>query len=408
MSTMLSAGARNAELTSARLGVIHFLSTLQVNEPELSDMLRDASRLIPAGSAVLNQVLDMAATGGKKAAIGPKASAAVNSINQKISNWLADKFGASSEDVDAVIRYLERQLPSLIESLQEAITKEAGKALGGGILDVGSNLLSGITATISYYELKDLGTKTRLEPGHPALLAEMITKKIGHAALIGLAEAAKQAVQTTLGVVSAGASLIVEIVVGVITAILKFAVRLAEALRLTRLFAEAKKHWERSKGKSDGLHQEPEAFQEWFGKAIESAPISACLVMNSHVAGGPTTFLQIMSWTTDDDPKKIQNEFDAGVVYLNKLKETSARLFREYKGNEISSSNPSYKALLEHAKEIDLIASEGAGGLSGLWGLRAYLFKVANGGGKVGAVGGFALRHYGQQSTVHRIVPPKK
>jgi hypothetical protein len=397
MSTAASfAIARSAHLNNARLGVVHFVSRLQVDTAEdaMGDLHTRVAALVQG--KVLKQAVDLATR-------VPEVEKHLNSITETVKRWLADRFGASPEDVQLVVSFLKKELPGVIDNIKEAVAREAGGTLTLGLPEIGYKLYTAVDQAITYYNLNEMSKSAKLESGHPALVADAITRHVLRSSLVGLAEAAKKAALLVLAGVSAGASLIVEKIADVIEALLRFAVRLCESLMLSRLFRSAKQHW-LQKDQPDSIHANPEGFQEWFKPAIGKTPIVASLVMNCGVAGDAMAFLQVCTDGGEGAGAPIsQGEFDSGVAYLNKLKASAAAFIRDYQKNiKIVSDYDVYKALLKHAGEIDLIQKEASSG----W--RSQLFQFANSGSKKGKVAGWALRKLGQQSTVHTIAAPKK
>ncbi|HKZ72848.1 MAG TPA: hypothetical protein VJ011_02220 [Steroidobacteraceae bacterium] len=384
----ITAAGRAEELDNARLGVVFFLSTLTVLEPEstLTEMHKTVADFVKS-KAGGRFAPEMELIGKGAAAI----DGTVNSIAAAIKKWLCERFKISEIDAEVAAQHLRKNLPGLIASIKK-IVEDEGKSLGG-LGDVAGGLYKAITKTVEHFSLRHKAEGVVMESGHPDLIASSIRSSVARSALIGLAEAALAGAKMLLAAFTAGVGEIINKIAGVIEAILRFAVRFCEARTLARLFDKAKQHW-MQKHQPDAIHKSPGEFVAWFKRAIDQSPIVASLVMNCGIAGDALRFLQVC--TVDRGSVTItitKSQYDTGVTYLNALKSSASGFIREYQEQvPITSKDKMCASLLAHAGDIGLVQKEAASA----W--RAQLFAWSNSGGKAGSVLGWAMRKAGLQS----------
>jgi len=385
---MPAPASRSAELENSRLGVIFFLGNLRVDfSPEQS-----ASELVDKGLETLKGKVGS----GKVMSAANKVGGAVKGLETKVNEieiavqrWLVQKFNVDAGDAKLATGYFKTALPSLIYGIYGEVTATASDFK---VTDMASGLLTGISKTVEYFDLRHMGKGVAMESGHPDLVASSIRRSVAKSALEGLAEAALAGAKVALAGLTAGVGLIINKVAGVIELILRFAVRFCDALDLRRIFADAQGKWA-TRGQADSIQKDPGEFTTWFKKTIDLAPVVAALVMNCGIAGDAMRFLQM---TTGDGAVITQGQFDKGVTYLNGLKSAAGDLIMDVQdAMRIWSPDKMCASLLKHAGEIGLVQKES----SSSW--RAWIYSTTQQNTTKAKVLNWALDKLGyKQSTV--------
>lgn len=342
---------RAAELESSRLGVIYFLGNLQVDfSPEASatDLKNKALAVLKAKAGDGRIAAAATRVGGVVEAIDTR----VNEVALAIQHWLVGKFEVSQSDAELAVQHVRYNLPPLIYGIHGELDKTAGSYPVTGIA---SGLVTAVSKSIEFFNLKHTGKGVALESGHPDIVAASIRRSVAKDALVGLAEAALAGAKAALATFTGGAGLIVNKIAGVIELLLRFAVRFCDALGLRKVFADAREKWACHK-QSDAIQTSAGEFADWFKQVVGRSPICAALVMNCGIAGDAMRFLQVI---TSRGIVVTQGQFDKGVTYLNALKASAGDLIMQVQLDmRIWSPDAMTAALLKHAAEIGLVQKE--------------------------------------------------
>lgn len=380
--------SRGGELEHSRLGVIYFLGKLQVDfSPEASATEMKNKALAALQGKVGSGKVMKAATkvGGLVEGIDKQ----VNEIAKTIQEWLVGKFNVAASDAELAVQHVRYNLPTLIKEIVSEITS-TGKS--GDIKDLASGLVTAVSKSIDYFNLRHAGKGVVLESGHPDIVAQSIKHSIGRDALIGLAEAAFAGAKMALAAATSGVGEIINKIASVIKLLLEFAVRFCDALELRKVFADAKQKWA-IHNQSDAIQKSPNGFAGWFQETVDHSPVCAALVMNCGVAGDAMSFLQVL---TTSGTVVTQGQFDKGVTFLNALKSSASDLIMAIQEDmRIFSEDKIVSSLLTHAGEIGLVQKEA----NSSW--RARIFGWTNQEGTKSKAANWVLNKLGyKQSTV--------
>ena len=380
--------SRGGELEHSRLGVIYFLGKLQVDfSPETSATEMKNKALAALQGKVGSGKVMKAATkvGGLVEGIDKQ----VNEIAKTIQEWLVGKFNVAASDAELAVQHVRYNLPTLIKEIVNEITS-TGKS--GDIKELASGLVTAVSKSIDYFNLRHAGKGVVLESGHPDIVAQSIKHSIGRDALIGLAEAAFAGAKMALAAATSGVGEIINKIASVIKLLLEFAVRFCEALELRKVFADAKQKWAIHK-QNDAIQKSPNGFAAWFQETVDQSPVCAALVMNCGVAGDAMSFLQVL---TTSGTVVTQGQFDKGVTFLNALKSSASDLIMAVQEDmRIFSDDKIVSSLLTHAGEIGLVQKEA----NSSW--RARIFGWTNQEGTKSKAANWVLNKLGyKQSTV--------
>jgi len=381
--------SRGGELEHSRLGVIYFLGKLQVDfSPEDSATeMKDKALAALQGKVGSGKIMKAATkVGGLVEGIDKQ----VNEIAKTIQEWLVGKFNVAASDAELAVQHVRYNLPTLIKEIVSEITS-TGKS--GDMKAVASGLVTAVSKSIDYFNLRHAGKGVVLESGHPDIVAQSIKHSIGRDALIGLAEAAFAGAKLALAAATSGVGEIINKIASVIKLLLEFAVRFCDALGLKKVLADAKKKWTIHK-QSDAIQKSPGEFADWFQETVHHSPVCAALVMNCGVAGDAMSFLQVL--TDQGNTVVTQGQFDKGVTFLNALKSSASDLIMAVQEDmRIFSEDKMVSSLLKHAGEIGLVQKEA----NSSW--RARIFGWTNQTGNKSKAANWVLNKLGyKQSTV--------
>ncbi|HEV2441892.1 MAG TPA: hypothetical protein VGT07_05180 [Steroidobacteraceae bacterium] len=379
--------SRAGELEHSRLGVIYFLGKLQVDfSPEASatEMKNKALAALQGTKVGGGKVMKAAKkVGGLVEGIDQE----VNSIAKSIQEWLVGKFNMSASTAELAVQHVRYNLPGLISDIKDEL------AGGSEVTNIAKGLVTAVSKSIEYFNLRHAGQGVALELGHPDIIASSIKHSVAMDALTGLRDAAIAGAKTALAAATAGIGEIINKIAGVIQVLLEFAVRFCDALELRKVLADAKQKWSTHK-QSDAIQTQPDKFADWFQETVHASPVCAALVMNCGVAGDAMSFLQVL--TDQGNTVVTQGQFDKGVTFLNALKSSASDLINAVQEQmRIWSEDKMVASLLTHAGEIGLVQKEA----NSSW--RARIFGWTNQTGNKSKAANWVLNKLGyKQSTV--------
>ena len=383
--------SRGGELEHSRLGVIYFLGKLQVDfSPEASvTELKNQALAALQGKVGSGRIMKAATKVGN---VVEKADKEVNEIAKSIQEWLVGKFNVEAATAELAVQHVRYNLPTLISQIKDEIT-----GAGSDTKDLAMGLVTAVSKSIEYFNLRHAGQGVVLESGHPDIIATSIMNSVARDALKGLGEAAFAGAKMALSAATAGVGEIINKIAGVIKLLLEFAVRFCDALELKKVLADAKNKWTTHKQK-DAIQKSPGEFADWFQEVVHHSPVCAALVMNCGVAGDAMSFLQVL--TDQGNTVVTQGQFDKGVTFLNALKSSASDLIMAIQEDmRIFSEDKIVSSLLKHAGEIGLVQKEA----NSSW--RARIFGWTNQEGNKSKAANWVLNKLGyKQSTVLRRV----
>ena len=383
--------SRGGELEHSRLGVIYFLGKLQVDfSPEASvTELKNQALAALQGKVGSGRIMKAATKVGN---VVEKVDKEVNEIAKSIQEWLVGKFNVEAATAELAVQHVRYNLPTLISQIKDEIT-----GAGSDTKDLAMGLVTAVSKSIEYFNLRHAGQGVVLESGHPDIIATSIKNSVARDALKGLGEAALAGAKMALSAATAGVGEIINKIAGVIKLLLEFAVRFCDALELKKVLADAKNKWTTHKQK-DAIQKSPGEFADWFQEVVHHSPVCAALVMNCGVAGDAMSFLQVL--TDQGNTVVTQGQFDKGVTFLNALKSSASDLIMAIQEDmRIFSEDKIVSSLLKHAGEIGLVQKEA----NSSW--RARIFGWTNQEGTKSKAANWVLNKLGyKQSTVFKRI----
>ena len=333
----------HANLMHSRLGVIYLFSRLETDTSIFKIALE-------GGLAVTGAALGFAGASVKDGGLGNDAASAAGSIMGSVgvvvdAGVIADAKDATMGERDPTRRtmfqrvrqYFENFIKSVVESLKEkfgdidtgaaaiknlinvcmsSFAANAAPGLGAALdiaQGVGKTLQSAITRLNTWKQ----GKGVAILSGHPGVIVDSIKRSMNLSICEGLYTTLKGAGKAAMLGASAGASLIVDVVIAIAEMVIKIVWRVAELTHMRKFFAQAAEYW-KEKDLPTAIHRRPYAFEHWFKKNALNVPTLSVLTLNSGICGDKMHFLKMY----DDDAKTALSpaDFQRGAAFVDELK----------------------------------------------------------------------------------------
>jgi hypothetical protein len=353
------------DLVNARLGVVYLFGNMGV-ESNLFNVLLEGG-LDAAGSVLKFGGAEGAATNLKTVMVPGKAlldatetgahtarasSPEAATLLQRVKRWLADfaaKVWRALAEKFGDIGPLVSSIKNLVNVLAGVFLKKAAPFIGAG-LDIAKGAVNTIDSSMVLFKSWMRGRGVEIAQGHPATIVASITRAMKLSLFEGLYQMLKGAGAAAMAGASAGATVIVDLLIALAETLVKLIWRIVEITRMDRFFKQAGEFW-RNREASTAIHRHPLEFGRWYKEAALNLPAISILTLNSGICGDKMRFLQMFK----DDGKQIsQGEFDRGVRFVDGLKPWGAEYLGKC-GYSFQASSKFVGGLLdfsaEHAKQ---------------------------------------------------------
>jgi hypothetical protein len=342
-------GARpemHENMISSRLGVVYLFSHTSVN-PKLFNVILEGGLAI-AGSAISyagvgtsdgglgntsakaaavsmpiamivgNDIIDGAWSGSQQHIVQPAIRGKLESLAAAIRRWFTEFANGLIETIGAKFTC---EIPgALITRLTTSICNIVLDVTSAGIVSGAVDTFKGTIATAdaaitkikSWYSARNV----EFASGHPTTVVDAINRGMMMSLGEGMWQLLKGIANIGVAFGSAGAGLIMGIVIAAAEMFAKILYRLYEVSHMRTFFQQAAEHW-RNKDDPNALHMRPFAFARWYRKFVLNSPALAILTLNSGVCGDKMIYLSMFRDT--DTPIKPE-EFMAGARHLDSLK----------------------------------------------------------------------------------------
>lgn len=351
-----------AGMQNARLGVIYLWQGTTVDSPLASVIL---SGVMGAASAlagvkdinipVPDLATDFAAIGGQSAIDVREGSS--KGLWATIKAWAEDfvrKVWEKIKDIFGDLAEMTGQLKKIAVFVTQQVFKSLAPVIGGAV-----GLAQGLwKMTVAFCEKLSnwlAAREVKLVQGHPTTLVKNIESGITRALLEGIYETAKSAASIALNAASWGGAAIVDAVVAVVEAATKIIWRIAEILIIRRFCKKAKQFWT-ARNESNSIHLDSLKFDHWLKGTTSKIPVIAAVTYGTGIAGDKMRFLQMY---TGEGAVISQDQFDAGVKYLDQMKRAGSRLL-ERSDMKFRSTDKVIEGLLKLAQRHDAVAAQGS------------------------------------------------
>jgi hypothetical protein len=256
-----------------------------------------------------------------------------HSVFEKIQHWLHDfaekvintlrkKFGSVNFIREFAFSLVKLGGTLILKALNHAALTTAfgsGVEMAQGVLKTGEAIY---TRFKSWYMSRDV----ELSFGHPSTVVSSIHRAMTMSIFEGLYKTIKGASSIALAGLTAGASLIINLVVAITEMIIKLIWRKVEVCKMEKCFAEANELWDR-RGDRDAPQKQPLTFATWYNDHVLNLPSLAILTLNSGICGDKLTWLSlydsdrdIANETPEATVARFQSKYNAGVEFLDSLK----------------------------------------------------------------------------------------
>ena len=363
-------------LINDRLGVLYLFNHVSVN-PKLFNVILEGG-LAVVGNSLTFAGADVTANewgGGLGDMAAKRGGAAMQSVmvvggpiidgswNATLSTVVKPAMRATLDKWAVTIRnWFTEFVNSLITKLKETWKCELPAAAVTGILNsicsmvlasTQSGVVSGVVDTTKGAILTVDSVMTRVSAwksgqnvsfvsGHPAAVSDAILRGMNMNIGEGLWKLLKGAGNIGIAFGTAGAGLIMGIVIAAAEMIAKIIFRLFEVTHMRRFIEKASEHW-RNRTRADSIHLHPFAFGKFYWKHAVIAPALAVLTLNSGICGSKMSWLSMFK----EDGNPISTEaFRDGAAHVDSLKVWGADYLRN-SGFAFSSSDEMVGSLLK-------------------------------------------------------------
>ncbi len=341
----------HADLVNARLGVLYLFGNMDVDSNLFNVVLEgglsaaggvlgyagastESGGLGNAAASIASTNLTTAMIPGsvilnaaEGAAYETRVSPEVRGVAQRVKAWLtqlAEKVWTTMKEKFGDIALTLSAVKNLVNICMGVFFKAAAPFVSGA-MSTAKGLVNVIDAAFVRFRAWLQGRKVELAKGHPTVVISSIKQAMTLSLFQGLYQTLKGVGDMAMTTLSAGASMIVNVIVALGEMLIKVIWRLVEISHMDKVFQQAAAYW-RNRDANDALHKRPFAFNAWFREAALRNPALSILTLNSGICGDKMIYLSMF---TDGGREISKGEFEAGVRFVDNLKPWGA----EYLGN---------------------------------------------------------------------------
>lgn len=333
-------------MVNSRLGVVYLFSHMGVN-PKLFNLFLegglsitsgfvsyagtkvvdgglgnvDASltaKIMPNVMTVGTDVIDNAWSSSQTHVVQPALRGKLESLAQAIRNWFAD---FAKRVLETLRQKWNCELPgamvkSVTNSVCSAVLSVTSAGIVSGAVDTTKGVIASVDAIMTKVNAWKSSRDVEFASGHPSTVVDSINRGMIMSIGEGLWQLLKGIGNIGIAFGTAGAGLIMGVVIAGAEFLVKLFYRLYEVLHMQRFFGEAGEHW-RNRLSPDALHRRPFAFASWYRKYALNTPPLAVLTLNSGICGDKMIYLSMFR---NEDAPITTAEFTAGAKHLESLK----------------------------------------------------------------------------------------
>ena len=377
------------QLQNARLGVIYLFGHLQVDSNIFNVLLEGG---LNAAGGVLGYAGASTSSGGlgsslassvstnlttamipgkvildaaEGAAYETRITPATRPLAERVKAWFTEFARKVWETVkekfsDPTLTFAA--VKNLVNVCMSSFLQTAAPFVSGGI-DITKGLVNTIDAAFVRFRAWLQGRKVELSKGHPTVVVSSIQRAMTLSLFEGLYQMLKGAGDIAASTFTAGASMIIKVVVALSEMLIKMIWRMFEISHMDKVFRQAAAFW-RGRESGDALHKRPFEFTHWYRKSALNSPALAILTLNSGICGDKMVYLSMF---TDAGRQISTTEFQQGARFLDDLKPWGA----EYLGN----SGYSFRSSSEMVGKLLTFAEGHADQRNKVW---STIRKIAN------------------------------
>lgn len=313
---------------------------------------KHAAQAMPTVMVVGSQVIDGAYTATQEAVVKPGVRESLDKWRVTIRNWF-------TEFVNSLIAKLKEtwncELPvaavtGVLNTICSAVLSATQSGIVSGVVDTTKGVILTVDSVMTRVSAWKTGQNVGFVSGHPAAAVDAIKRGMNLCIGEGLWKVLKGAGSIGVAFGTAGAGIIMGIVVAAVEMITKIIIRLFEVTHMRKFFEKASTHW-RNRKAADAIHLHPFAFGKFYRKYALITPAIAVLTLNSGICGSKMSWLSMFK--ADGNPIASQ-EFIDGAKHVDSLKVWGAE-YLQSAGFAFKSSDELVGSLLKFsAGELEL------------------------------------------------------
>jgi len=197
-----------------------------------------------------------------------------------------------------------------------AVLSATQAGIVSGAIDTAKGAVLTADAVLNRVRAWKSGQNVEFVSGHPTAMVESILRGMNMSIGEGLWKLLKGVGNIGVAFGTAGAGLILGIVVAAAELIAKIIYRLYEVTHMKKFFDKASEHWA-NRHSAEALHKRPFAFGKFYRKYVLNTPALGVLTLNSGICGSKMSFLSMFR----DSAEPISSDaFLAGAKHLDSLK----------------------------------------------------------------------------------------
>lgn len=340
-------GVQLKEMTDARYGTMYFLGNLRIDQNPAAWSVDVVGTFVGGFDIVLDMKKGLTNL-LERTDRGHKLVSALRDIKDKLAEPFHIVMGKIKSMIRSFMQFLIEKFKkcygTIVFATQEAI--DIVMFLLGEFVEGLSSLIPGWshvqTANDIYCGIRQAflqgkdfvnqllaGKGVELLGGHPEIIAKALARHSLKGCLGGVYSVVKTSLKTGLseaGLVTGGASTLASCLIMVFEQVTKIFDWFFQRLMLAKTIKTAKYEWD-TRYNYTSLVNNHNLFSEWLQERVTTQPIIAALLMASGFVAHPYRFLQLLT------PSKMlssQGHFDQGVIYIDKLRETSNDYIKEF------------------------------------------------------------------------------
>jgi hypothetical protein len=297
-------------------------------------------------------IIDGTWTATRDVVVKPAMRATLDKWRVTIRNWF-------TEFVNSLITKLKEtwncELPvaavtGILNSICSMVLSATQAGVVSGAVDTAKGAILTVDAIMTRVSAWKSGQNVTFVSGHPAAAVDGIKRGMNLSIGEGLWKLLKGAGNIGIAFGTAGAGLIMGIVIAAAEMITKIVIRLFEVTHMRKFFEKASAHW-RNRQAADAIHRQPFAFGKFYRKYALVTPALAVLTLNSGVCGSKMSWLSMFK--EDGNPISSQAYIQAA-AHVDSLKVWGADYLKSA-GFSFSSSDQMVASLLKFsAGELEL------------------------------------------------------
>lgn len=284
----------------------------------------------------------------ERSALREQVSRALRKVGDSITQGVFSQMAVDgdADDVGGGVEAIWNVIPGGLQLVCDQIAERVVQRtvpFAVNTVALGTGLAHAIKAGAERFGVHCRKKDVALLPGVPTTIVDGIKRGMNLALVDDVYGVLRSGGSLTLaGLTGVLAGTVVDVAFSAIEALVAFARRVYDLHRMRLFTDEARAMWAR-RGQPGSLHLQPYAFNRWYRRTAMRVPAIPVLTLTSGVCGDKMRMLCLFS---AEGEVVTQKHLDAGVAYIDKLKEWGAGYLGEC-GYLFTSPDPLVRALIE-------------------------------------------------------------